>query len=152
MFYDCGNGVLREIRSAYNYDGDDVSRETGLVCDVATRTQQQFKEECDINTIVERFGVTGNLPITTVQPLSGDFTEIGTYQEAIEAVRSAEINFMQLPSKVRERFGQDSQKFVDFCINPANLEAVREMGLAPRPAAPVASEIANGNSGGKDGK
>lgn len=148
------NGVIISypfVRTPYNYDVDAVSRETALECKLPTRTQQQFKDECDINVILDRFGATGNLPITTVQPMAGDFTGIGTYQEAIESVRSAEENFMQLPSKIRERFSQDSKKFVDFCLDPANIEAVREMGLAPRPEAPKLKDIVNGNQGTNNG-
>ena len=45
-----------------------------------------------------------------------------------------------MPSVIRERFGNDPAKFVDFCVNPANIEAVREMGLAPRPVEPAKKE------------
>ncbi|AXH76661.1 MAG: internal scaffolding protein [Microviridae sp.] len=129
------------VRSAYNYDTDKVSRETGLKCMDPTRTQQQFKDECDINVILERFGVTGRLPLTTMQPMSGDFTGVEDYHSAVEAVRAANENFMTMPAKMRERFNSDPQVFVDFCLNPANIDAVREMGLAPRPAAPVMSQV-----------
>lgn len=139
--------VFPAVRSALNYDGDAVSRETWLVSDVESRTQQQFKEECDINVILDRFGMTGQLPVPTVQPMEGDFTEIGDYQSALEAVRRANENFMTLPSKVRERFEQDPRKFVDFCINPANIEAVRALGLAPAMPAVPAKKVQDGESG-----
>lgn len=131
------------VRSAYNYDMSTVSRETGLSCPEPTKAQQQFKDECDINVILQRFGVTGHLPITTVQPMTGDFTGVEDYQTALESVRAAQKNFMSLPSKVRERFDGNAQVFVDFCLNPANIDEVRKLGLAPRPPAPTLKEIVN---------
>lgn len=134
--------MTKFIRTPGNYDMDQASIDTGLKCLDPTRTQQQFKEECDINYIVEQFGVTGRLPITTVQPMTGDFVNVeGDFHAALMAIEAAHDNFMQLPAKVRERFGNKAQDFVDFCVNPANIEAVRDLGLAPRPAAPVLSEI-----------
>ncbi|AXH76961.1 MAG: internal scaffolding protein [Microviridae sp.] len=135
------DGFVIVVRNPYNYDVDAVSRETGLACTDPTRTQQQFKDECDINVILERFGVTGHLPLTTLQPMAGDFTEITDFHGAMQAVEAAKENFMTLPSKVREKFNQDPKVFVDFCLDPANIDAVREMGLAPRPVAPTMTEI-----------
>lgn len=134
------------VRSPYNYNMDAVSRETGLLCKDGSRTKQEFAEECDINTIIRRFGVTGHLPITTVQPLEGDFTNIDDYQSALNTVMAADENFMRLPSSVREKFNNSSQQFVDFCLNPANIEAVRELGLAPRPEAPALTEVIKNGS------
>ncbi|AXH75344.1 MAG: internal scaffolding protein [Microviridae sp.] len=140
----CYNGPF--IRTPYNYNMDDVSRETGLLCTAETLTQQQFKEECDINTILKRFGITGHLPLTAMQPMAGDFTGIDDYHSALQSLQAANENFMTLPSAVRERFDNNPQKFVDFCINPANIESVREMNLAPRPAAPTMTEIKHGTN------
>ncbi|AXH75433.1 MAG: internal scaffolding protein [Microviridae sp.] len=119
------------VRTPYNYDRDAASEESGLCCTDESMTQQQFKEECDINTIIKNFGVTGQLPATAKQPMVGDFTNIGDFQEAMQAVEEAQQNFMLLPSKVREKFGQDPKKFVEFCVDPKNIDAVRELGLAP---------------------
>nr|QJB20123.1 MAG: internal scaffolding protein [Microvirus sp.] len=121
-----------QLRKPYTDDKNKKSELTGLVCEEPTRAQQQFKEECDINTILKRFGVTGHLPLTTKQPLAGDFTEIDDYQSAVEAVRAAQQNFMTLPASTRSKFHNDPQQFVDFCINPANIDAVRDLGLAPK--------------------
>lgn len=133
-------------RATGNYDPDLVSKETALYCEDPSRTQQHFKDECDINVIVERFGVTGHLPIMAVQPMQGDFTGVDDFQSALEHVRASQENFMRLPAKVRERFQNNPQAFVDYCLNPANIEGVRELGLAPRPAAPgIIEAVKNGN-------
>ena len=59
---DTGEVIMLFIRTPYNYDTDKISQNTGLDCGPETKTQQQFRDEVDINTIVERFGVTGELP------------------------------------------------------------------------------------------
>ncbi|WNK13327.1 MAG: internal scaffolding protein [Microvirus sp.] len=129
------------VRNPYNYDRQAVSVATGLVCTMASKTQQQFKDECDINVILERFGVTGQLPLTARQPMSGDFTGISDYHQALLSLEAANANFLLLPAKVRDQFNQDPRVFVDFCLNPANAQAVAELGLSARPPAPTLAEI-----------
>ena len=70
--------------------------------------------------------MTGHLPIVSVQPMVGDFTNISDYHTMVETLRASNENFMLLPSAVREKFGNDPRKFVDFCVDPANIEAVRK--------------------------
>ncbi|AXH77972.1 MAG: internal scaffolding protein [Microviridae sp.] len=118
------------IRSAFNYDVDEASDESGLVCPEPTRTQQQFCEECDINVIVQRFGITGAMPESMVLPTYGDFSGVGDYQSAIDAISQAQEAFMQLPGHIRAKFGHDPGAFVDFCSDEANIDELRSMGLA----------------------
>lgn len=141
------NGVIQRLRKPHE-DHDQVSARTGLVCNLPTRTQQQFRDETDINTILKRFGVTGRLPLTAKQPLVGDFSDIGDFQTALQAVEDANDNFMQLPASVRARFGHSPRQFVEFCVNPANIEEVRALKLAPqaKPAIPSEpTELPDGN-------
>lgn len=98
---------------------------------------QSQKDEADINTIVKNFGVTGKLPEGVRIPSYGDFDVVDDYRTAIEMVREAEVNFMKLPSALREKLGHDPARFVDYCADPSNLEEMRTLGLAP--SAPVAS-------------
>lgn len=130
-----------ELRAAYGYDTDKVSNETGIECKDISLTQQHQKEEADINVIVKRFGLTGQLPQNVRMPQYGDFTNIGSYQEALNSVMAAESAFMSMPADVRTRFDNDPEKFVAFCIDPANLEEAEKLGLtAPKktPEAPTA--------------
>lgn len=118
------------VRSYYNYDGDAVSLETAYVEDCHGRTIQSQKDEADINNIVRMFGVTGRLPESVRVPTYGDFTLVGDYRSAIEAVKAAEDSFMAMPADTRSQFDNDPQRFLEFCENPSNLEAMRKMGLA----------------------
>lgn len=124
----------RFVRTAGNYDTDAVSAATALECQDPSRTRQDQKEEADINTIVRNFGVTGVLPATIKVPLQGDFSEVGDYRQALHSVMEAQASFMALPADVRKRFDHDPAAFVEFCMDPANLDAMRDMGLAvPKP-------------------
>lgn len=117
------------LRTAYNYDMDEVSTETGLCCEDPTLTQQQFAKECDINTIVEAYGLNGELPQTLRAPEYGDYSEITDYASALAAVKNAESNFMLLPAKLRARFENDPQQFLRFVHDDANYQEARDLGL-----------------------
>jgi len=134
------------LRTPYNYDADSVSQETGLLCEDKSLAQQQFLEESDINTIVRRFNLTGQLPDNVRAPQYADFEAVFDFQTAMNAIRSAEESFMAMPAAVRSRFSNDPQLFVEFCSDPGNLDEARKLGLAmplpvdksPAPAGDVA--------------
>ena len=117
------------LRSMFNYDVDQASVESGLACQDPTLAQQQFRDECDINNILERFNVTGQLPVTPLEPQFGDFSGIRDYQSALNAVMSAQDSFDQLPARVRERFANDPAAFVDFCLDESNRDEMKALGL-----------------------
>lgn len=122
------------VRSAFNYDVEEVSLATALVCDPEEdRTQQHFAEECDINTIVKRFGLTGELPEVVHVPQSGDFTGVTDFQSAMEAVRKAQENFMELPGELRYRFANDPQRLMEFMEDGKNLDEAVKLGLVNKP-------------------
>ena len=117
------------VRNPYNYDMDKVSDETGLACQDPSLAQQHMKDECDINVIVERFGVTGELPTAPVSPQFGDFSGISDYHTAINAVRASEEAFMALPAKIRERFDHDPNALLQFLQDESNRNEAIEIGL-----------------------
>lgn len=121
-------------RAAFNYDRDEASLASGLACDPAEGvTQQQFKEETDINTIVERFGLTGSVPENLRVPVSGDFTSVGDFHSAMNVVRAAQESFMELPGDLRFRFNNDPGRFLDFVYNEANRDEAIKLGLIQKP-------------------
>lgn len=126
------------FRTHYNYDMNSASLQSGLHCTDATRTQQQFAEEVDINTIVRRFGLTGQLPNNLRVPMVGDFSEVGDYQSCLNLLLEADDAFMQLPADVREQFGNDAGRFVDYASDPQNKDQCTKWGLAAPPEAPRA--------------
>ena len=122
------------MRTPYNFDPDQNSIETGTSCPEETLAQQQFRDECDINTILDRFGVTGMVPTNVRQPLAMDFIEATDYQSALNALIEAEQSFMEMPAKVRAEFDNDPGKFIDFFEREENRERAIELGLIQKPA------------------
>lgn len=132
------------LRTEFNYDRDQSSRDSGLsmvdadgVLDVG-KTQQHFAAECDINTIVERFGLTGQLPEVVKLPMSGDFTGVTDFQSALNAVIEARESFMELPADVRARFSNDPQRLLEFVADPKSRDEGIKLGLFKAPVEPVA--------------
>jgi len=123
-------GEIKMQRTPYNYDADEVSQATGLACKKPSKTQQQFRDETDINTIVERFGVSGKMPENVNFPTEQDFTETFDFQTAMNKIIEAKQSFMTLPAKARARFDNDPQKFMTFIHDPENVQEAVKMGLA----------------------
>ena len=129
------------LRSGFNYDRDSVSLETGLRCDDPSLTQQQFKDESDINTIVDRFMKSGVLPDPVRMPQFVDVEGVFDYQTAMNAVRQADESFMRLDAKLRARFNNSPQQFLDFVSHPDNHDEGVRLGLFLPKAAPIPSGI-----------
>lgn len=125
------------MKLAAAYDKFDIqSEKTGLTCLDDSLTQQQFKEEADINTIVNRFLKTGVLPTPNTFPQYVDFEGVFDYQSAMNLVRAADESFMRMDAKLRSRFNNSPQEFLEFFADPANSEEAIRLGLAiPHPSA-----------------
>lgn len=117
------------IRSQYNYDMNEASDESGLACTDLSLAKQSFAEEVDINTIVRRFGLSGELPSDVRMPTFGDFSDVVDFHSAMNAVARARESFDAMPADVRFRFDNDPQKFVSFCSDDKNREEVEKLGL-----------------------
>lgn len=124
--------MVVELRSGFNYDRDAASVASGLECKDKSLAQQSQKEEADINVIVRRFGLTGEVPSNVRVPLQSDFVDLISYQECLNAVRDAEAEFMKLPAQVRSRFENDPAQFVEFCTASAIDKDTGELVLANR--------------------
>lgn len=122
--------VLRNSLS-HIMDGFEYSQRLALRCDPAKDvTIQSAKDEADINLIVKRFGVTGQLPQVAAPPTYMEYAEVFDFQSAMNVVVAAQRSFEGLDAKVRKRFSNDPAEFVKFCEDPANLPEMRKMGLA----------------------
>lgn len=118
------------IRGAYSYDTDFASNESAISCLDESYTLQSEAEEADINTIVRRFGLTGQVPENVPRPTITDFVDVFDFQSAQNALIAAEKSFMEMPAAVRRRFSNDPHEFVAFCSDERNLPEMRKMGLA----------------------
>jgi len=127
------------VRNPYNYDMALVSQESGLECKDPSLAQQHMKDECDINVLVERFGVTGQLPQTPLEPSYGDFSGVSDYHTALNAIKAADTAFMGLPAQLRAKFDHDPNALLQFLNNEQNRDEAIMLGLID--GKPVAEPI-----------
>lgn len=100
-------------------------------------TKQSFKDELDVNNIIKKYTVPELKQMAEdFEGIYGDFDEID-YQTALTKISHANDVFMNVPVKIRQQFGNDPGKFIDYATDPSNIESLREMGLAhPEPPKP----------------
>lgn len=121
------------LRAPHAYDVDSASLEAALSFDPESEgAQQQFKDESDINVIVARFGLTGELPEVRM-PLSGDFTGVSDFHQAMNLVRQAQESFMEIPAHLRARFNNDPGRLINFLENGDNRDEALKLGLIQPP-------------------
>lgn len=98
----------------------------------ASMTKKSQQKECDINNIIKKFDRTGVLShMAPHEPVYMDVDPI-SYQDALQIVINAQAAFEDLPSKIRQKFGNDPTKFLEF-TNTATTEELIELGLADAP-------------------
>lgn len=101
----------------------------------SSKTQQQFKKDADINTIMGRYRVTGILgdPFQNngKRMFFGDFTNIPNYTEVKNQIDDVNQRFMSLSAEVRAKFGNDPQNVIDYLLNlnEENREEAEKLGL-----------------------
>lgn len=122
-------------RSPFNYDRNEASNQSAVAFPEETLAQQHFKEQCDINRIVAQYAKTGLVPQSPATPMAEDFVGITDYHTAMNVIRRGDEAFSSLSADVREKFKNDAGRFVDFCLDPDNLDEVIALGLAPQRAA-----------------
>ena len=107
----------------------------GLDCRTPSRTQQKFKEECDVNNILRNYVNTGVLNhVSDVAPQFGDFSQVpADYGEALALIQRSEEEFMKLPSDVRERFDNSPVGIIKFLQDENNREEAIKLGLVKQP-------------------
>lgn len=132
------------LRTPYNYDVDRASDESGLRCEDVSRTKQSFKEECDINTIVERFGIGYDIPAGGIPAEAfGDFSDSADFHTLVNRLAVAREAFDMFPAPVRARFDNDPEKLVGFLSDDANRDEAERLGLVfkrPKPDADVQAD------------
>jgi phage internal scaffolding protein len=95
-----------------------------------SKTQQQFKDECNVNNIIAKY--KKGVPITHLNNKTGvyaDFTEIGSYQEALGKVIEADKAFNDLPSTLRSKFHNSPQELIDYLNDKDKIQESIELGL-----------------------
>lgn len=103
-----------------------------VICDPDKGAKQSFRDECDIRTIMDRYRMTGLVThVARSKGMFADLVGVGDFHESRQRLRDAADFFAGLPSKIRREFDNDATVFLEFVTDPANAEAVAEMGLGP---------------------
>lgn len=84
------------------------------------RTKQCHADECDIEKIMHRFGVTGTIShLVKFEGLYGDFSDFDFHAQSTKLAQGETI-FAELPAEIRREFGQDPAAFFAYVNDPAN--------------------------------
>lgn len=125
-------------------NSDEVSALCASVPDGASLAQQQFKDESDINIIVDRYMTKGVLPQVEMPPPVEAFADAFDFQESMNLIVAGQRSFAAMDASVRNRFNNDAAAFVAFCSQRdadgklTHLDEMRKMNLAV--PAPVIEE------------
>lgn len=98
-------------------------------------THTDMKKQCDINNIVEQYVMTGTLPSVRGAsfvkrfPMFGDFTVGNDFQTIQNTLKASEMAFLELPSRVRERFHNNPAELVSFLQDEGNRKEAEDLGL-----------------------
>ncbi|AXL15554.1 internal scaffolding protein [Microviridae sp.] len=115
-----------------------------------TLTQQQYKEQADINFIMQKYGEQAVLQhYSQFEGDYSEFTDDFDYQTVRNKLLDADAMFLSLPSNIRQKFNNNPKKFLDFVQDEDNLEELYTLGLKKRPTTntePVVTSTGNGAS------
>lgn len=126
--------IQPQVRTKFNYDRNAASNDSAPEQAEDGKTQQNFLEETDINTIVNSFLKTGQMPENLKLPQYIDYEGVFDFQSAMNTMMEAEESFMSMPAQVRAQFDNDPQRFLEFCSNESNRPELEKLGLLrPKP-------------------
>lgn len=119
-----------EFRSVYV----NPPKRVGIDCSKGDKARQEFKEESDINRIMNRYQSTGVLPPGRGLARYGDFSMLGDFQSAQDLIVRARESFEALPALVRDRFRNSPEKFVEFVSDKSNMAEAVRLGIVSEDA------------------
>jgi len=133
---------IPKIKTQYEYDKFDHPRVDFNPSDKNSKSKaiQSDMDAADINKIMARFEKTGvfiDPNGNERQPVYGDFSEVTDYHGMLTAIKNAERAFGTYPAKIRNRFDNDVQKYIDFMSDSKNDGEAVELGLKDRSILPV---------------
>lgn len=104
-------------------------------------TQQDQKNLCDINLIIDQYRKTGTFPnVQVTDPIYGDVSEIPTFEEAHAAKQTADALFMELPLKIRLAVEHDPKKLEAYLSDSENYKELVKLGLFKETKKPKINE------------
>lgn len=141
------------IRSPYNYDLKKASDDTALRCTDKSLAVQSQLEEADINTLIQRYGLNGQIPQNIRIPLEGDYSDVADYMSCMNALTYAKDTFMQVPAYIRTYFENSPQLYAEY-VHASNSDSKKNdqliawgikqppVAVAPAQPTPTATPVA----------
>lgn len=111
------------------YDDDYKSSDFAFVPVGESMTHQSFKDECDINTILDNMQRVGFINAPPDPPVFDDVSSGLSYHEALNFVMAADDAFNSLDARVRARFENNPANLLHFLDDPSNKEEAIRLGL-----------------------
>ncbi len=85
-----------------------------------SKTQQHFKDSCDVNNIVATFQATGIDPYADrIRNQKFGFANSQDFSEAMQNIAEINSRFAGLPSEIRQEFSNDPARWIDSLANPS---------------------------------
>jgi len=119
-------------KTPFNHDTDFESERTGLYCRDPSLTKQEFKEDADINVILERFMRGGDLPPPVLPEHFADTSGKTTYFEMASKVAIANKVFYELDAKKRAEHLNDPTRWADAVVKATeakDADALEQLGI-----------------------
>ena len=104
-------------------------RRVKVDCSGPSQVEQCHKDQININTIVAKAKKTGVVPMRPGAVSYGDFSNVGSFEECLNAVNEARGAFMALPAALRKRFGNNPGNLLEFLDDEDNRQEAEELGL-----------------------
>jgi hypothetical protein len=134
-----------EVRTPYNYDRDEVSKNTALLCPEETLAQQNMKDEADLNIMIRKFNV---LPVQQVNWQEFDATVIPSdFHQLKNMMLEAEDAYASLPADIRKATDNDPEKFLTMV--DAKRAEIKKQEKASKQQAKEEAEVSEGNEADK---
>lgn len=108
-------------------------KRVSTVNELPSKTDQSYKKQCDANYILRKYAATGQMP-THLNPNMGNYLDvsgISDLRQALQDVELAKQSFMNIPSEIRAKFGNDMAAYVEAMNDPGRAEELAELGLKP---------------------
>lgn len=110
---------------------------SALTCLDKSLAVQEMTDDCDINRIVETWVKTGIAPQSSLEALSGDFSQVDDYRTMLDKINRAKREFMTLDADTRSYFKNDPANLISALDDPTQTSKLIEFGIKKAPPAPV---------------
>lgn len=99
-----------------------------------SRTQQQFKNECDVNQIMKKYRETGSIDfkLMRAEGVYADLSNVKGYMDSLQSAIDAREAFEAMPAYLRKRFDHDPNKLIQFVSDSKNYDEAVKLGLVEK--------------------